>query len=82
MGCGCSSLHYDKARERAPHLLQAGFKACVQKGNACTCSSALVALAEPRHGVSVGMKCSKRGKEPVIAAEVRHCTLFKAHSSA
>lgn len=81
MGCGMSSLHYDKARERAPHLLKAGFKACVQNGDACTCSSGLVPLAEPRHSVSVGMKCSKRGQEPVIAAEVRSCTLFKAHSS-
>ncbi len=81
MGCGVSSLHYDKARERAPCLLQAGFTACVQEGNACNCSSALVELPKPRHGVKVGMKCSRRGKDPVIAAEVRSCKLFKAHSS-
>lgn len=81
MGCGTSSLHYDKARERAPALLKAGFKACVQGGNACTCSSALVELPEPRHGVSVGMKCSRRGQQPVISAEVRSCALFKAHFS-
>lgn len=81
MGCGMSSYHYDKARERAPHLLKAGFKACVKDGDACACSSGLVSLAEPRHGASVGIKCSKRGKDPVIAAEVRTCTHFKAHSS-
>lgn len=80
MGCGTSSLHYDKARVRAPHLLKAGFTACVKDGNACTCSSALIELLEPRHGVKVGMKCSRR-EYFVIAAEVRKCTLFKAHSS-
>ncbi len=80
MGCGTSSLHYDKARVRAPLLLQAGFTACVQKGDACNCSSALVELLEPRHGVKVGMKCSRR-EDLVIAAEVRSCKLFKAHSS-
>lgn len=82
MGCGVSSLHYDKARERAPRLLQAGFTACVQKGNACTCSSALVELPKPLHGVKVGMICSRQGKDPVIAAATRPCKLFKAHSSA
>lgn len=82
MGCGSSFLHYDKARQRAHPLLAAGFTACVKEGNACTCSSALIELLEPKHGVSVGMKCSRRGKEPVIPAEVRSCTRFKAHSSA
>lgn len=81
MGCGVSSYHYESARKRAPYLLRAGFTACVQNGDACACSSALVRLLEPRYGASVGMKCSKHGKEPVIAAEVRPCTLFKAHSS-
>lgn len=80
MGCGSRSLHYDKARQRAPALLQAGFTACVKNGNACTCSSALVELPKPVHGVSVGMKCSRNGKDPVIAVQVRSCTRFKAHS--
>ncbi len=80
MGCGCSSLHYDKARQRAPALLQAGFTACVKNGDACTCSSTLVELPEPKYGISVGIKCSRRGPDPVIAAEVRSCKRFKAHS--
>jgi len=81
VGCGVSSFHHDKARERAPHLLEAGFSACVRNGNACTCSSALVELSAPKFGVKEGMICSRRGKDPVVAPEVRSCERFKAHSS-